>query len=194
MIKLWNAEELSIMATNKSNYDYEEIIEHFGREKIISRYEAIENLMESFILKYNYQDKVKIADSVLNQAIIDYFMDIHRLKNFHHIDKINYIKIHAYSAYWILRRKPIQIINDNEEDTELAFVNENFVATYLMQFLRGKYKGVIIRKEDRSEYNDFIDNLHYVLRYRTITAQTLETILESYFAGQVFERSIGNSD
>lgn len=187
-------EELSIMATNKSNYDYEEIIEHFGREKIISRYEAIENLMESFILKNNYQDKVKIADGVLNQAIIDYFMDIHRLKNFHHIDKINYIKIHAYSAYWILRRKPIQIINDDEEDTELAFVNENFVATYLMQFLRGKYKGVTIRKEDRSEYNDFIDNLHYVLRYRTITAQTLETILESYFAGQIFERSIGNSD
>lgn len=48
------------MATNKSNYDYEEIIEHFGKEKIISRYKAIENLMESFILKCNYQEKVKI--------------------------------------------------------------------------------------------------------------------------------------
>ncbi|MCH5338051.1 MAG: hypothetical protein J1E03_04655 [Acetatifactor sp.] len=182
------------MATNKSNYDYEEIIEHFGKDKIISRYGAIESLMESFIQKCNYQDKVKIADSVLNQAIIDYFMDIHRLKNFHHIDKINYVKIHAYSAYWILRRKPIQIIQDDDEDTELAFVNENFVATYLMQFLRGEYKGVLIRKEDRLTYNDFTDNLHYVLRYRTITAQTLETILESYFAGQVFERSIGISD
>ena len=182
------------MATNKSNYDYEEILEHFGKDKIISRYEAIENIMESFIQKCNYQDKVKIADSVLNQAIIDYFMDIHRLKNFHHIDKINFIKIHAYSAYWILRRKPIQIINDDDEDTELAFVNENFVATYLMRFLRGEYKGVTIRKEDRLAYDDFIDNLHYALRYRTITAQTLETILESYFAGQVFERSIGTSD
>lgn len=182
------------MAMNKSNYDYEEIIEHFGREKIISRYEAIEKIMESFIQKCHYQDKVKIASSVLNQAIIDYFMDIDRLKNFHHIDKINFIKIHAYSAYWILRRKPIQIINDDDEDTELAFVNENFVATYLMRFLRGEYKGVTIRKEDCLAYNDFIDNLHYVLRYRTITAQTLETILESYIAGQVFERSIGISD
>lgn len=182
------------MATNKSNYDYEEIIEHFGKEKIISRYEAIETLMESFIQKCNYQDKVKIADSVLNQTIIDYFMDIDRLKNFHHIDKINFIKIHAYSAYWILRRKPIQIIDDDEEDIELAFVNENFVATYLIQFLQGEHKGVTIKKEDRLAYDDFMDNLHYVLRYRIITAQTLETMMESYFAGQVFERSIGISD
>lgn len=194
MIKLRNAEELSTMATNKSNYDYEEIIEHFGKEKIISRYEAIETLMESFIQKCNYQDKVKIADSVLNQTIIDYFMDIDRLKNFHHIDKINFIKIHAYSAYWILKRKPIQIIDDDEEDIELAFVNENFVATYLIQFLQGEHKGVTIKKEDRLAYDDFMDNLHYVLRYRIITAQTLETMMESYFAGQVFERSIGISD
>lgn len=182
------------MATNRSNYDYEEIIEHFGEEKLISRYDALQEYMELFIERSNYQDKVAVATSVLNQAVIDYFADIDRLKEFHHIEHINYMKIHAYSAYWILRRKPIQIIVDDDEDMELAFVNENFVASYLMQFLRGENKGVVIKREDRYAYNEFVNNLKYVLRYRTITPQMLETILESYAAGRMFERSIGISD
>lgn len=44
------------------------------------------------------------------------------------------------------------------------------------------------------DYNEFVGNLKYVLRYRMVTPQTIETILESYNAGRVFERSIGVSD
>lgn len=175
---------------NKSNYDYEEIIQHFGKEKIMSRFSALEEYLNIFIGRSKFRDNVMISYSLLNQAVIDYFADIDRLKNFHHINKINFIKVHAYSAYWLLRRKPIQIVDDND-DTELAFMNENFVVSYLLQFLRGDDKGVVIKKKDRLDYDEFVENLKYVLRYRVVTAQMLETILESYIAGRIFERSIG---
>lgn len=126
------------MATNRSNYDYEEIIKNFGREKLIKRYNTLRQYMEQYIQRAEYSGKVQIADSVLNQAVIDYFADIDRLKNFHKIDKINYTKIHAYTAYWLLRRKPLQIVEDDDENMELPFVNENFVASYLLQFMRGE--------------------------------------------------------
>lgn len=182
------------MATNKSNYDYEEIIEHFGKEKVMKRYNALEERINTFIERSGFKENVTVSYSLLNQAVIDYFVDIDRLKDFHHIDKTNYIKVHAYSAYWLLRRKPIQIVKDNDEDVELAFINENFVTSYLMQFLRGEDRGVIIKKEDRLNYDEFVSNLKYVLRYRMITAQMIETILESYNAGRIFERSIGIGD
>ncbi|WP_033126679.1 hypothetical protein [Eubacterium sp. ER2] len=178
------------MATNRSNYDYEEIIKNFGREKLIKRYNTLRQYMEQYIQRTEYSGKVQIADSVLNQAVIDYFADIDRLKNFHKIDKINFTKIHAYTAYWLLRRKPLQIVEDDDENMELPFVNENFVASYLLQFMRGEDRNVVIRSEDRWEYDGFVKNLNYVLRYRTITAQMLETILESYKAGRIFEKSI----
>lgn len=73
----------------------------------------------------------------------------------------------------------------------MAFINEIFVASYLLQFLLGENKGVVIKKADRFEYDGFIENLKYVLRYRMVTPQMLETILESYIAGRIFERSIG---
>ena len=182
------------MATNKSNYDYEEIIEHFGKEKVMERYNTLEENIGYFIERSDFKKNVLVSYSLLNQAVIDYFADIYRLKVFHHIDKINFIKVHAYSAYWLLRRKPIQIVKDNDEDVELAFINENFVASYLMQFLRGEHKGVVIKKDDRLDYDEFVSNLKYVLRYRLITPQTIETILESYNAGRIFERSIGIND
>ena len=176
---------------NKSNYDYEEIIEHFGKEKIMSRFHSLEEYLNIFIERSEFKNHVMISYNLLNQAVIDYFADIDRLKNFHHIERINFIKVHAYSAYWLLRRKPIQIVDDNHEDAELAFMNENFVASYLMQFLRGENRGVVIKKADRLEYDEFVENLKYVLRYRMVTPQMLETVLESYIAGRIFERSIG---
>ena len=142
------------METKAKSYDYSDILSAFGKEKIEKRYEILQEYLSAFIKRHKYEDKVNIAESVLNQAVVDYFADIHRLKNFHHIEAINYLKIHAYTAYWILRRKPLQIIADDPKDVELAFVNERFVASYLLQYLRGDYTDVIIAEEERLTYFD----------------------------------------
>lgn len=175
---------------NRKNYDYSELVESFGKEKLEKRYVALYEYMDAFIKRGDYQAKVIIAQSVLNQAVVDYFTDIYRLKEFHKIEHINYIKIHAYTAYWILRRKPIQIVTDDEEDTELAFINERFVTSYLLQFLRGRHEEVVILEKDRQDYIEFVKNMEYYLRYRTITPQMLETMLEAYMAGMAFDRAV----
>ena len=87
------------MPTNRKSYDYCELVDSFGQDKIEARYIALYEYLESFVKRCGYENKVIIANSVLNQAIIDYFTDIYRLKEFHNIDHINYIKIHAYTAF-----------------------------------------------------------------------------------------------
>ena len=177
------------MAIKNKSYDYSEIIADFGQEKIEKRYETLYEYLDAFIKRHKYVGKVAIAESVLNQAVVDYFADVHRLKNFHHIEAINYLKIHAYTAYWILRRKPLQIIEDSLEDIDRAFVNEKFVASYLLDYLRGEDTNVIIIESERLLYFEFVKNLEYYLRYRTVTPQMLETLLEAYQAGEAFQRS-----
>lgn len=179
-----------IMAMNCKKYDYVELVDSFGEDKIKERYTTLYEYMDSFIKRNKYENQVVIADSVLNQCIIDYFADVYRLKEFHDIEKINYVKIHAYTAYWLTRRKPLQIIKDDIENIDLAFVNEKFVASYLIQYLRGKHESVFILEEDRPLYMEFVKNLEYCLRYRVITPQMLETMLESYQAGMAFQRAI----
>jgi hypothetical protein len=181
------------MVTKNKSYDYSDILADFGKEKIEKRYENLYEYLEAFIKRHKYEGKVTIAKSVLNQAVVDYFADVHRLKNFHHIESINYLKIHAYTAYWILRRKPLQIIEDDPEDIDRAFVNERFVASYLLQYLRGENTNVIILESERLSYLEYVKNLEYYLRYRTVTAQMLETMLEAYQAGEAFQKSVDSS-
>ena len=86
----------------------------------------------------------------------------------------------------------MQIIEDNADDVELAFVNERFVASYLFQYLRGDYTDVIIVEPERVAYFEFVKNLEYYLRYRVVTPQMLETMLEAYQAGMSFQKSVEN--
>lgn len=82
------------------------------------------------------------------------------------------------------------MLKDDIEDVNLAFINEKFVASYLIQFLRGEHENVIIMEEDRPKYMEFVRNLEYCLRYRVVTPQMLETMIEAYQAGMVFEKAI----
>ncbi len=181
------------MEINNKSFDYNDILASFGERKIEERYSTLYEYLETFIKRHNYESKVVIANSVLNQAIIDYFVDIFRLKSFHQIEIANHIKIHAYTAYWILRRKPLQIIQDDVNDVNLAFVNEKFVASYLIQFTRGEYDKVIILEDERQAYFEFAKNLEYFLRYRYVTPQMIETMLEAYMAGKAFQKSLDYS-
>lgn len=177
------------MATNKKNYDYEDLVNEFGENKIKERYIKTYECLESFIERNNYKENLEIVPSVLNQVIIDYFVDIYRLKDFHKIDHANFLKIHAYMGYWINRRKPLQIIKDDVNKVNLAFANESFVALYLIRYTRGDEIDVKLLDEVKQDYFEFYENLEYFLRYRTVTPQMLETMLEAFNAGKAFQKS-----
>ena len=78
---------------NKFSYDYDEIVKSFGEKKLAKRYDSIETAMSEFIRRFKLENKVKISTCLLNQAIIDYFTDIYRLKDFHKIDKIKLVRL-----------------------------------------------------------------------------------------------------
>ena len=103
MILLQVMKRGNMMALNNISYSYAELIADFGQEKLEQRYKVIYDYMKSFIERKEYTDKVRISTGLLNQMIVDYFTDMHRLKEFHDIEYANYIKIHAYSAYWLLK-------------------------------------------------------------------------------------------
>ena len=77
---------------------YEYILDKFGEEKLLSRYTWLYDLMENFLRIKNYEDNVIISSDILNHVVIDYFVDIDRLKLFQNIEKTHESKIYAYSA------------------------------------------------------------------------------------------------
>lgn len=62
------------------------------------------------------------------------------MKKMHNITNINEIKVCAYESYWLLRRHPLQIIDNKLYEEKVVFANEKFVFS-ILSFQAGKIIG-----------------------------------------------------
>ena len=151
-------------------------------EKFKQRYSAIFTDMTNYIKASGYEGKVLVNELSLGYALIDYFEDIRRLKTFHHVPHINSIKLVAYMAYWLLRRKPLQVV---ALEKEILYVNERFVLAYVLEFLNDGQSHILERENEG--LRAFAESLLYFFKYRQFNAQTIEMIVLSFFAGQIYQ-------
>jgi hypothetical protein len=91
-----------------------EYLEKFdiGKDRVIHRYAMLIRTLHTFINHYNLNDKVRVDGRMLEQMVVDYFVDSVRVKEFHNIKNTNTEKIYAYTAYWLFRRKPLQALKN----------------------------------------------------------------------------------
>lgn len=162
--------------------DYHSIIEIIGYKRIQERLETIESVYENFAMNYG-EKEIRLNERVLGHAILDYFTDITRLKDFHGIDKINTDKIIAYEASWFIRRKPIQIVSNENEN--LVYVNEKFVLSILIHHLTN---GEIDSLDGNDMLQSFCDTMLYYLKYRDCNAKFLEIMILSFKAGNSIQK------
>lgn len=163
---------------------YGDITGKFGLDVVQKRFMDLNQTYVDFINKENIADKVTINSFMLIHAIMDYFTDISRLKDFHKIDFTNSYKTVAYEICWLLRRKPIQVLEDRHE--ELVYINEKFILSYALNFITTSKESV--RYQDLSKvrqqcFDGFIESFYYHLKYRNCSAQSLELALLSFEAG-----------
>jgi len=152
-----------------------------------SHFTELYNMMQKYIEETGHVGKVSINELLLGYTLVDYFEDVRRLMDFHHLEfeGINGIKIISYTSFWLLRRKVIQI---NDLDKDIIFINEKFVLAYILDFLSNKDKHHVL---DRSSdgLTSFSKSLFYFLKYRARDAQSIEMFIMAFFAGQIYQET-----
>lgn len=167
----------------------EDLIEEFGEEQIIERYNALYEEMSIFISQNKVFEQAEVNKSILASVIIDYFYDIKRIKGFHtKISKTNSEKVIAYTAYWILHRRPIQVKNSILNDFKTSTLNERFVLQYILDYLSERERKSHILLRENLGLKNFNQFLLYYLIYRPCDAQSLEMIITAFLAGQIYEQ------
>lgn len=175
--------------------NYIELIKEVGEKEFDSRFSELQKQINEFLDAAGYafrEEKggcVECNDRILYHVILDYYSDIRRLKEFHVIKHTKTDKNIAYLAYWILKRKPIQVPNFIEKDKDI-FINERFVCYIITyecvqqkQKESGNYK---LDEQSMKKYDRYIDLLLYFLKYRECSAQMLELLIETFKMGIVF--------
>ena len=113
---------------------YDELIAEFGEQEIQEQISCLLLQCKEFIRRLHAEDVVVVNTRLLTHAVLDYYSDVSRLKSFHKIQNINDIKDLAYKAHWILKRRPLQISVDSQEDDTLTFINEKFIMSLISSY------------------------------------------------------------
>lgn len=165
--------------------NYDELVAAVGGEEVIkSRIQQISQEMIDF-LEINKLEKIAyIHEMALTHAVMDYFSDIQRLKDYQKIDHVNEIKIKAYETFWLLKRKPLQLTGQIDDDRYL-YVNEKFLLTRLTSFMLEDSINMPIVEEKSIAFKNFLDTLYYYLKFRRCDAQSIELMLLAFKAGQI---------
>lgn len=88
---------------------YDDLVSVVGQDVIESRIQQISQEMLDFLEINSLEQVAYIHQMALTHAIMDYFSDVQRLKDYQQIEHINDIKIKAYETFWLLKRKPLQL-------------------------------------------------------------------------------------
>jgi hypothetical protein len=113
-------------------------------------------------------------------AVLDFYTDLARLKEFHNIKNPNPQKRHSYMMYWFLRRHPIQILEEVKPSYD---INELVsISIFFPRVLRHVVSDLkICCKND--DYDKFFNLLFYNVKYRTYTKKTLELAFSAFASG-----------
>ena len=167
--------------------NYSGLLEEFSEDVIRSRYAFLYKECMEFLKSQKLESEVRLDEVLLMHAVLDYFSDVSRLKKFHHIHHINETKVIAYETFWLLRRKPLQVVTQRQDDF-LAFINEKFVFSRLAAFLVGNRKDQVLREQDKKAFMNYLDTLYYFLKYRQYDPKMLELMLLGFRAGEIWGR------
>jgi len=174
--------------------DYQELLREIGEENFDSRFRELMKQIDAFLDEAEYNEDIVCNERILYHALLDYYTDIMRLKEFHEIRHTKTDKKFAYLIYWILRRKPIQFRRYLSDEKDI-FVNERFCCYLLINecLLQSSDQSIHtnLNEEEINIFDRYIDLLFYFFKYRQINPQTIELVIETFKAGRLFP--IGNS-
>lgn len=162
----------------------EELNESFSDEYINNAGLLVHKLAEEFHQDNELEGKVYFNDNIFEYCLIDILVDIARLKHFHDISRVNYVKFIAYTASWCLKRKPFQLVEGCDE--KYIYVNEKFALSLLLQASGCYDENVNYYEEDQKELINAIGQIFYHLKYRNTNPQTLELFLIGMETGKKF--------
>ena len=161
--------------------DEERFSELRRKYPVETRFTKLYRQIKSMVNESGFADYVKLDEDILGSAVIDYFEDVDRLKNFSGIPRISVSKIYSYQAFWLLKRKPIQVISDQIADDRCIYINEIIIAMILISDMFAE-KGMEAESGNHKIWS-FFDLLLYNFKYREYTQKSLELMIEAFFLG-----------
>jgi len=163
---------------------YQFLLRYFPANIISMRFKSLWADTVKVIESYGLEKNLRIDEGSFQNAIIDYFTDTARLKDFQDIERTNVDKIYGYELFWFLRRHPVQLVEDMPDHFD---INEKVaIGVFIPRILAEAGLPCEAKnqsKEFQEKLDTFINLLFYNIKYRSYTQQSLELMIEAFLCG-----------
>lgn len=165
----------------------EDTIRTFGKSKVETRFNTLYQEINMFITNNGFSEFLIVDSKLLAMTVHDYFININESRQFQSIQHVDEQKIVSCTAYWLLRRKPIQIYNESEQyANKFATINERFVLLYVLDYLSDRLGNdhMLLQSQSNKKIKTMIDMLFYLFIKGLQSAQSLQLIIDSLLMDQ----------
>lgn len=153
--------------------------------RVEGRFKSLLTQVQDIMAASHLFDVAYVDTTILGEVVLNYYADIDRLKDFEGIEKANVDKIYAYTAFWFLRCKPIQLIKDHEESKKCSYINEKVCICLTLPKMLAEANKQLEDKNRKLE--SFCNLLLYNFKYRIYTQKSLEIMISAFLCGASFE-------
>jgi hypothetical protein len=173
---------------------------NIARKVIKTRYKELIKNIQCLLVMYQVEEQCSIDYDLLWDAVIDYFEDVARMKDFHDIEHTEIVKIISYQAFWLVRNKPIQIVNNAQLPEKKRHINEAIFSYLLVNNIATELQS---RIEPNIQIDNFVyklmnhplmielrANLYYNFRYRQQSPKSLLLFVEGFMSAAEFTLQI----
>ena len=156
---------------------WDELAGYFGEEWITGFVKYISSIIEHY-WKNGLNDIANVDPDIYGWCLIDILYDLKRMREFHELDSISEDRILTYTAAWIIKRKPIQMIQGKAGGKpEYLYINEK-IAFILISKAAGIEDGRFkVADNYRKDAIRYLDRILYHLRFRNTSPRTLEVLV-----------------
>ena len=167
--------------------DYSVVWKTFGK-KIPHRGALLQKEFQYFIKSIGIDaSSVHVPMDLLFEVVLNYFADILRIKDFHEHERANAVKIASYTAYWIVRIKPIQVTRfDTANSERYLYINEYFATAVLFAHLFNYEQQYFHSPKFLQTWHRFYDYVVYSFHHRKLDPQAIELAMEALLAESPF--------
>lgn len=104
--------------TTEYQYDFDKLQ---GTAEIKRATKRCEFFQSAFDLYQKQMDKlglrkISLHPMLLANAVESYYLDIHRVKTFHGMERADHFKVAGYTVKWLTKIRPIQVLDRPEND------------------------------------------------------------------------------
>lgn len=161
----------------------EDTIKTYGKSRVETRFDMLYQEMNVFIINSGFSEFLTVNQDLLTMAVCDYFLKMDEIRQFYRINHIDEEKIISYTAYGLLRRKPIQVYNElGNYASRFATTNERFVLLYILDYISKKLgdNHILLQSQSNNKIKSLIDMLFKIIVSGLQNAQSLQSVIDSF--------------